>query len=344
MNTQALHDSVGLPPDALATLAAVARDIFDAPVEITGLRRLTGGTSHDCWAFDALASGVAHPLLLRREFGNNALDVSLETECGLLLCLGEAGLPVPRLLAQGQAGSGIGTAFAVIERLPEGDLRKRLSSGALDRPALGRRVAAIQAEFHAYDWKKLPKDFIDRHGQENAAQRVETWSQIALESLSCSDILLVAAIEWLRRRVPADERLCLVHGDFKANNIVGDGADRLAVIDWELAHLGDPLEDLAWTMLWTSRFDIVGGMLPPEDYLQAYAAVTGASIDHERLAFWRLFALVKLAAIFVKSATLEGGDGILRPTHVMLLRAMPWIHRQIADLLLSDPTRLRAAS
>ena len=95
----------------------------------------------------------------------------------------------------------------------------------------------------------------------------------------------------------------------------------------------DPLEDLAWTMLWRTPHDLVGGMLSPEDYLTAYEAAAGVRIDRDRLAYWQMFALMKLMAIFHKSMHLQGSASISRPSHIMLARAVPWLHRQMADRL-----------
>lgn len=321
------------PQEMARALAHVLGTEWGTDVAISALRRLTGGTSHDSWAFDADDGAVVHPLILRREFAEVALDVSLAAECDLQRALHVQGLPVPRMIAQGAAGSPVGTAYAVCERLAGGDLRKRLAGAGVDRAALGLALVAAQARLHACDVAALPARFLSAHGYRSPAQQVETWSAIALDGIGAGDALLVAAIDRLRRACPPPGEPRLVHGDFKTNNVVCDDDGRLAVIDWELAHLGDPLEDLAWTMLWTTRFDLVGGIYPADAYLAAYEAAAGWSVDRGRLAFWNLFVLVKLAAIFVRSASLagEGGASRLRPTHAMLLRALPWIDVQLAQ-------------
>ena len=145
--------------------------------------------------------------------------------------------------------------------------------------------------------------------------------------------LLSAAIDWLGAHAPDDSPCALVHGDFKANNLVFDASGRIAVIDWELSHIGDPLEDLAFTMLWTSQYDLVGGMLSEQDYIAAYEHASGSRVDRERLFFWRLFAQVKIAAIFLKGLSTATGDDFVRPSLVMLGRAMPWVEQRIAELL-----------
>ena len=104
------------------------------------------------------------------------------------------------------------------------------------------------------------------------------------------------------------------------------------MIDWELAHVGDPYEDLAFTLLWTTRFDIVGGMLSREAYLHCYEKTTGQKVDPERLFYWQVFAWVKLAAIFLKGFCEDEANQSARPARIMLVRAIPWISVQLGKL------------
>jgi aminoglycoside phosphotransferase (APT) family kinase protein len=131
------------------------------------------------------------------------------------------------------------------------------------------------------------------------------------------------------------DRAVIVHGDFKANNILMRRGEEPTVIDWELAHVGDRHEDLAWTMAWTSPHDIVGGMLTCGDYIAAYAELSGHRVDPQRLQFWQMFALVKLAAIFLKGLEPRLRGEPLQPLHLMLGQAVPRLELAIFDLLLA---------
>ena len=107
--------------------------------------------------------------------------------------------------------------------------------------------------------------------------------------------VLAAALRWLQANEPEVERVGLVHGDFKTNNLMLTDAGRTTVLDWEMAHLGDPVEDLAWTLLWTTRFDLIGGLLSRDEYLNAYCEMSGTRFDAMRLFYWEVFARMKLA-------------------------------------------------
>jgi aminoglycoside phosphotransferase (APT) family kinase protein len=122
-----------------------------------------------------------------------------------------------------------------------------------------------------------------------------------------------------------------VHGDFKANNLLITPDGELTVIDWELAHPGDPLEDLAWTMLWRTRWDVVGGLHSQADYTAAYIELTDRHVDEEALRFWHILALVKLWAMFATGMA----EKPVRPTLRMMGRATLWIADQLAQELLA---------
>ncbi len=122
----------------------------------------------------------------------------------------------------------------------------------------------------------------------------------------------------------------LVHADFKANNLLISPEGRLKVIDWELAHPGDPVEDLAWTMLWRTQWDVVGGLHTPEGFVSAYTSLTGRQVKPEVLKFWRVFSLVKLWAMFLQGMATEN----VRPQLRMLGRATVWLADEMARELL----------
>jgi aminoglycoside phosphotransferase (APT) family kinase protein len=316
-------------------LRAVVTRALGRTVRISDLHRVTGGTSHDCWAFDAFLDGESRPrpLILRRDYSREVLDLDLSTEFALLKRLHSAGIAVPEPLVSGEADSEIGTAFIISERLSGGDLRKHLARQPLQPPAFALALVELQANIHGLDWRNVAGTLLGEHGAQTVPRLIDQWTGTAEQMNPHPDPLLAAAIDWLRANVPSVESLSLLHGDYKANNIVACFPGGFAAIDWELSHIGDPLEDLAWTLLWRTPTDLVGGMMSPEAYLAAYQAATGTLIDSKRLAFWRLFVLVKLTAIFFRSMRLRGELGYVRPTHMLLGRAIPWIQKQMSERL-----------
>ena len=309
------------------------------PARISAMQRLTGGTSHDSWAFDAEVEGIIHPLILRRDFSSEILDLDLATEYDLLSRLHAAGLAVSKPLTSGDARSVIGAAYSISERLTGGDVRKRMARQERQPTAIGVALVELQARIHKLEWAAIVDGLLPQHGAGTALYQVERWAGVAMLHARGPDLLLAATVDWLKTNLPAETPLCLVHGDYKANNLVVGDDGRFAIIDWELAHIGDPLEDIAWTMLWRTPHDLVGGMLLPDQYIAAYENAVGVAVDQRRLDYWRLFVLMKLLAVFLKSNQLRGDRQYPRPTHVMLERAIPWLHRQMADRLIAATSR-----
>ena len=145
--------------------------------------------------------------------------------------------------------------------------------------------------------------------------------------------MLSLACHWMAGHVPDLNRPALVHGDFKANNLLCDKDDVTGVIDWEMAHIGDPIEDLAWTMLWQTPFDLVGGMMSEAAYINAYQESGGNTVEPARLLFWRIFSWFKLGVIFLTGVESGAGKGP-RPVLLQLGRSLPFVESKLAENLL----------
>jgi aminoglycoside phosphotransferase (APT) family kinase protein len=305
--------------------------------QVTGLRRLAGGTGHETWAFDLCedTGQPTHSLVLRRNFEHGMLDGDPRIEFELLTALERAGIPVPRPWWCVTENSPLEQPFMIVERLPGTDIRKHLAAHPeTDRAELGRRLVGLQARLHHLDWPTHLPSLADP--KPDAWAELDRWSSSIEKATDDPGPLLVTALGWLHAHPSCPEHRCLVHADFKTNNLIFGADGAITVLDWELAHLGDPIEDLAWTMLWTTRFDLVGGLLTAEEYVAAYEAESGRSVDPAALRYWRLFALVKLAAIF-----LTGLSRGVTPTLLLMGRALHHIEAELGMLL---PTMLRAES
>ncbi|AEH10053.1 MULTISPECIES: phosphotransferase family protein [Protofrankia] len=305
---------------------------LDRQVDLTGLRRLAGGTAHETWAFD-LRDGERqelHRLVLRRSIERGMLDGDLRAEFDLLATLDRLAVPVPRPRWCVTEDSPLTQPFMIIDRVDGTDIRKHLATHPeTDRHRLGVELVRLQARLHRLDWQDcLPPLARSARG---TLHEIERWAREIDASSVDPGPLLRAATELLRDRPPKTSRRCLVHGDFKTNNLLLGADGNVTVLDWELAHLGDPLEDIAWTMLWTTRWDLVGGLLSVQEYLATYQEETGTAIDPEALLPWRIFALVKLAAIFLTGVT-RGGP-LASPTLRLMGRGLHHIEAQLAELL-----------
>lgn len=317
-------------------LAARLEEAVPELEDVRVLRRLTGGSSHETWAFDArvpdLGATAPAPLILRREFDHALFEMSLETEFGLLSRLYDKGLPVPRPLFKAQGDTALGSPFMIIERIAGLDTRKAMAAdGEKDRAEVGKALVAALVRIHA-EQPAAVSDLLPGEAHDAPARELQKWTAIIDRSGNRS-VALKLAIRWLRANMRTVQQPVIVHGDFKANNILlREGRDPV-IIDWELAHIGDRMEDIAWTMLWASRDDFVGGMLTPEQLLIEYERQSGMPLGRSDLRFWKLFSLVKLAAIFLKGLETSPDGAPPRPMLVMLAQALPCIEGAIAVLL-----------
>ena len=254
---------------------------------VSGLVRLSGGASRETWAFDAVLDPGAMPqrlILQRTRPGASFSGPSMAVEDRLLAAAVASGVAVPPLLLDATAcepwlGEARITRFIDGEAL--GPRIVRGDSFAPARRVLVGQCAQALAAIHSIDPASVPGlETIDpitrlRHG---------------LDLLDESRPAFEVAMRWLAEHRPPERPIAVVHGDFRVGNLLIGPHDGLrAVLDWELAHLGDPLEDLGWLCVRAWRFGghgVVGGIGQLDDLLLAYADATGEPVDADHVRWW----------------------------------------------------------
>lgn len=280
--------------DVPAALEALAPRLSPGATTAVDARRLSGGASLETWAFD-LDDGT--PLILRRRPptarpSDNALP--LATEAALLAAVGRGGAPAPQVVHVCAPGDGLGEAY-VMNRLEGETLGKRIvrdQAFAGVRPGLARRCGAVLAAIHA-----TPLDDLPPLTTFDAAGELARYEAI-YRDLGARRPVFEAAFRWLEDRAPPLERPVLVHGDFRNGNLmIGPREGLVGVLDWELAHLGDPAEDLGWICVNSWRFGEwrrpVGGFGDYQDLLDGHAAAGGGPVTLDRLLFWQALGSLK---------------------------------------------------
>jgi aminoglycoside phosphotransferase (APT) family kinase protein len=183
---------------------------------------------------------------------------------------------------------------------------------------LGRELFAILGRIAAADPADLPiADAFQAPALDACWRReLDYWEGVILRDEGHPQPIVRAAIRRLRANPPPPaQKLSVVHGDFRSGNFMHDGQGKvLAVLDWEMAHLGDPLEDLAWCLdaLW-SHFDErrAAGTVSVEAAIRIWKAESGLDVDPKAFAWWRLFSSVKGQGIWTTSGkTFVDGGGL----------------------------------
>lgn len=175
-----------------------------------------------------------------------------------------------------------------------------------ERVALARDLVANLARLHRFDWTTSPlKDFVAPRGVRDAAlAQLALWRGYFDRSRPDASPMMTKAFRELERRaaaLPEDGSVTVVHGDFRTGNFLREGPHVRAVLDWEMVHLGDPVEDIAWAAcrLWRGQSRLAGVLVPPADLARFYEEAGGFGVDAARLAFYDLLSGVKMAAIML---------------------------------------------
>ncbi len=174
------------------------------------------------------------------------------------------------------------------------------------RRGLGTQFIDALAALHRLDWASKPVAALS-HGitRGNAAlQNVEHWeAQIARWAMRPFP-LADEGIRWLKAHAPVAERVAVVHGDYRTGNFLEQGGRITAILDWELVHLGDPHEDLAWVSLpmYMGGSPYLCRLCEPDWFFERYAQQAGLSVSMATLHYYQVFSFLKLAATHMAAA------------------------------------------
>jgi len=289
-------------PDVDA-LARVVEQFVGEQVSIEGLRRCSGGASRETWALDAVDTRQhVHPLVLRRDPSGQKSATGRGTEYAVLAAAVHGGVPAPRVRARLDPDDGLGSGFLMDridgETIPRRILRDETFAAA--RPRLAAQCGTIAAKIHAVDPAALPELPVM-----GAREQVDQQREL-LDAFDEPHPALELGLRWLDERVPDATAPALVHGDFRNGNFVIGPDGIRAVLDWELAHLGDPIEDLGWLCVKSWRFGnadlIAGGFGSLDELIAAYAAASGTAITEDIVRFWVVLGTVKWGVICIGQA------------------------------------------
>ena len=249
----------------------------------TGLERLSGGANMESWRFNA---GGADCVLRRAPslemMAGRALDH--RGEAALIRAAESAGVTAPQVLAELIPADGIGSGF-VMRCLP-GTPDPAIILSTDDPAALLADLARELAAIHRIPIAGLPAPVMD--------------TAAALDDLKTRFFayggdrpILALALRWLERNLPAPTAPRLLHGDFRLGNVLVEQGRLTGVLDWELAHLGDPHEDLAFGCMTVWRFARPDrpayGLGSVESLATAYLAAGGQAFDPARFRFWLVY-------------------------------------------------------
>ncbi|MEZ5258336.1 MAG: phosphotransferase family protein [Ilumatobacteraceae bacterium] len=222
-------------------------------------------------------------LILQRQ--RSGAERSMEHEAEILRAAHRAGVPVPEVVASSGDAAALGAPFLLVTAIEGETIARKLlrdEEFAEARRILPAQLGRAAAAIHRIDPAGIPG--LEQHDQ------VAYYRQV-LDDLGQPHPAFELAFRWLEEHRPASPRTTLVHGDFRLGNVMVGSDGLRAILDWELAHLGDPLEDLGWLCVRAWRFGgpkPVAGMGDYEELFDAYEAASGAAIDREAARWWEV--------------------------------------------------------
>jgi len=266
------------------------RPVLPGLLKLDALSRLSGGASQETWSFDAICKDGVVPLILRRSPGgqprvtsDTSSSVPLETEAIAIEASRAAGVKAPHVRYVLKEHDGIGQGY-VMERLRgESIARKILRDKEFDviRPQLARQCGEIAARIHAVTLTPELRNVLQVVDGRTQLNRYRT----IYDTYDYPHPVFEMAFKWLEPRMASAKRQTFVHGDFRHGNLLISPEGVEAALDWELVHIGDPLEDLGWICTNSWRFGmqekVVGGFGDLPDLLAGYESAGGGHVSQD---------------------------------------------------------------
>ena len=296
---------------------------IESPVRLTNVRLLGGGAVQENWRIEADVKGGTragrHSWLLRTDAAQRlAVSLDREAEYAALEAAFKAGVPVAEPILRCTDASVIGRPF-FIQAFVEGQAQARHATRHPDLASFGERLAGdlgrALATIHALTpangtLSTLPVPMAQPAKVEVARLRA------ALAAASQARPALDYCLAWLEANAPTTRNLTLVHGDYRTGNYMLYGTRLTAILDWEFAHWGDPMEDIGWLCARCWRFgndDVTheaGGVGSRKALYDGYNAVAATKVDPTTIPYWEIMAAVKWGVIAVLQGDrfLTGGE------------------------------------
>lgn len=301
-------------------------------IQLDDLSRKTGGLSRENWFFTARwndADGRHQvPLILQRDPDGGLLESDRLVEFGVLDALTRTPVPTPVPYWVDAAGTWMGNPSIVVEQ-KSGICDLFLLNGSRpmdERLGFGHAFLELLIQVQDVDWQSVGLGkFLTDPGPNAGLHELDRWeAELRANQLEPTPELDLV-LRWLREHAQPARSTVLVHGDFKPGNALVEGNQISALLDWETAHLGDPLEDLGWiTNPVRGREHQIVGQWERREIVEKYSAITGFSISEEGLLWWNVFSCWKLAIIVLTGLNVfvEGRFDRVHHSPTWLVRAM----------------------
>ena len=280
--------------------SALSKKLLEVGIEgkVSNLEPLTGGASKEIWKFEVSNAKQSTKMILRRGSGiEGPLAIKTADEAKIQKEVIKVGAPVPIILAVSKNEEELGDSY--IMHFVEGEsiarkiLRDKEYKKAL--PILAYQCGEAIAKIHNVDINNF--SFLPKKPAEDQLEDLYSTYQ----SFEQPSPVFEYAYLWLKEQDFGNFQESLVHGDFRLGNIIVNAEGLQSIIDWELAHIGNPLQDLGWVCGNSWRFGkndkVVGGFGEIEDLLEGYNSISKLKVDKEMVKCWQVFGTFRWGVI-----------------------------------------------
>ncbi|GIW17568.1 MAG: aminoglycoside phosphotransferase [Tepidiforma sp.] len=301
--------------EALARYLAPRLEAAD--VRVTNLLRIPGGASRETWMFDAewtdpVGGRQSAPFVLRKDPPASLLETDREAEYAFYSAFWGTDVPVPRMRWLENDPSVLGGPFFIMDRIlgcESATARIIAPPYTAVQPKIAENMYRILAAIATFDWRGTGIERVTHVPTPETAwqHELDHWERILDTEAMEPQPIMKAAIRWLRANPPPPaQRISVVHGDYRVGNFLyREDGGIYGIVDWEMAHLGDPLEDLAWSFnqSWHWAKDgRPGGIVDRETAIAHWERYSGLRADPAALYWWEVFSHVKCQGIWVTGA------------------------------------------
>lgn len=314
-------------------------EVCGEAVQVAALKRLPGGASKEMFTFQLRRGAQIRPLVLRMSPGESVVETHRLREFQVMKALKDE-VPVPEMLWVDAEGSRMGQSALVCGFVGGATKPSRpVGGGTVSgigvgfpsglREAIAAQFVAYLGAIHQFDWRSAELSAFDvpTPGTREAVQwNLDSWRRIWEEDALEEHPVISLAACWLIAHAPVCDDVRLVHNDYRNGNFLFDESSRriTAILDWELAHLADVHEDLAWVLF--PGFSSVSetgerlacGLASREQFLADYERLSGIRPDPEKLVYYEIFNTFKLAVLGTATTARAAAD---RQSHLDTMMA-----------------------
>jgi len=312
-------------------------------VSVVALSRIHGGASRETFRVRIEAErGGQRGLIFRRDPVSTLIETEREVEFAAYRSFMNSSVPVPGALFLERDLDWLERPFFVME-----EVEGCTAGSILAADPYGAHRRKIGEQFFTILGNIAKRDAVSsdlaKHAPAPAADaawkaELDKWEKVIDEDELEPQPIARAAIRWMRKNPPPPaQRISIVHGDYRTGNFLFDATGAIrAVLDWEMAHLGDPLEDLGWALdpLWSADREHAGGMLKRDEAIAVWERASGLKADPLALRWWSMFASFKGLAIWISSAKeFQAGTNTDPVMAFSGLYCLPFHNKRLADML-----------